>query len=314
MNIPYEKKYYLYFAPLSSLLFSIFHIINFWLIRKKEFKLSSLNKIYRRTTEATVQVATGLTGKSLGLIIGDLFGNTVNIFSGIHKLLKLKFSFNGVTLNRLFFVAKRYSDMPKYNLLPALLNSISLFLPAIYINKFYSSTIAGEFHLTTMILNVPIVFIGTSLSEVLIQHLSEKRQKKSLMWPEMKKMMGFLFLMGLFLGIVIWSIGPWLFSFFFGADWEISGCYAQIFVFLAIVRLVASPFNVAFVILERVKLFAVWQILYFIGILAISQFDFLSFNNFLWLLVVIGSFFYVINIILIRNIIINYDVSIKTGF
>ena len=127
------------------------------------------------------------------------------------------------------------------------------------------------------------------------------------MWPEMKKLTGFLLAIGILMGIVIWSIGPWLFRIVFGSEWKVSGEYAQIFVLLAIVRLVASPFNVAFVILERVRLFAIWQIFYFIGIVILSLFSFLSFNSFLWLLVGIGCFFYLINIGFIYNIIKKHD-------
>ncbi|MFP4024805.1 MAG: lipopolysaccharide biosynthesis protein [Thiohalospira sp.] len=307
LNIPIGKKYYLYLAPISSLLFSVFHIINFWLIRKKEFRLSSLNKIFRRSAEGGVHIFTGLTGKSVGLVLGDLLGNIANIVSGTHKLRKINFNFTGVTPDRIKYVFRRYVDMPKYNVFPAFLNSLSLYLPAIFINKFYSPLVAGEFHLTNLILNVPIVFVGKSISTVLIQRLSEKRQNKVKMWPEMKKLTVLLLAIGIIMGIVIWSIGPWLFRIVFGAEWQVSGEYAQIFVLLAIVRLVASPFNVAFIILERVRLFAIWQIFYFLGIVTLSLFSFLSFNSFLWLLVGIGCFFYLINIFLIYKIIIKQD-------
>lgn len=307
MNIPSTKKHYLYLAPLSSLFFSVYNSINFWLIRKKEFRLSSLNKIYRRSSEGSIHIASGLASKSFGLVLGDLVGNFINIVSGTHKLYKIHFNFKGLSYRKLWYVIKRYSDMPKYNALPAVLNSMSLYLPAIFINKFYSSNIAGEFHLTTLLLNVPIVFVGKSISDVLIQRLAEKRYKKAKIWPEMRKLMGSLFVIGMIMGVIVWTIGPWLFRIIFGSDWEVSGQYAQIFVILAIVRLVASPFNVAFVILERVKLFAIWQIFYFIGVVALSQFSFLSFNNFLWLLVGIGCLFYGINIVFIHSIIKKHD-------
>ena len=95
--------------------------------------------------------------------------------------------------------------------------------------------------------------------------------------------------------IIIMSLGPWLFSIFFGKGWRISGQYAQIFVWLAAIRLVVSPFNIVFTIFEKVKILAIWQVSFFIGILLSPIFKFLDFRQFILVLVILNSTFYIIN-------------------
>jgi O-antigen/teichoic acid export membrane protein len=177
-GIPGNRSFFLYFIPFSAFLFSTFEVINFWLIRKKEFKLAALNKIYRRSTEGIINVGLGIRGFYFGLIFGDIIGNIANVFSGVRRLKLIKFNLRDVSIKKIFFVAKKYSDMPKFNLLPQTLNSICLFLPPLLINKFYSSETAGYFNLTLLVLNIPIVFIGNSISDVLIQRISDRKNNK----------------------------------------------------------------------------------------------------------------------------------------
>jgi len=313
-NIPANKSSYLYFVPLSSLLFSIFHIINFWLIRKKLFRLSAKNKVYRRVSEGAVNLGFGFANKSFGLVIGDLIGNTVNIASGGLMLKRIGFNFKLVSIRKMVYIFKRYSDMPLFNTIPAILNSLCLFLPAIFINKFYSPKYAGYFSLTTLVLSIPIVYIGKSISASLIQRISEKRQKKLRISQDIYKIMLVLGAVSVFMVFVILVIGPRIFGIVFGSEYAVSGEYAQIFVILAALRLVVSPLNnVIFIILERVKLFAVWQTLFFCGIMTLPLFSGLSFENFIWALVLISGSFYIIDLFMILNVVKLYDKTIISG-
>lgn len=307
IGISQSRSAYLFYIPLSSFLFSIYEIINFWLIRKKEFKLSALNKIYRRLSEGLINLSFGVKGIYYGLIAGDIFGNIVNVVSGLNRLKNYRPILKYVSKKRMFYVAKRFSDMPKYNLLPQLLNSMCIFLPAIFINKLYSSQIAGYFNLTMLVLNIPIVLIGNSISEVLTQRLSEKRNKKLTVKREIKKIVKVLAIVSLLMIIIITISGSWLFTFVFGSQWQISGQYAKIFVWASAFRLVASPLNIIFVIFEKVKAFAFWQICYFIFTLFLVFFGFLSFEHFLILISLINAVFYTIVFLMSNKVINNYE-------
>jgi O-antigen/teichoic acid export membrane protein len=201
--------------------------------------------------------------------------------------------------------------MPIYNTLPSAFNSMCLYLPALYINKYYSSTFAGYFHLTTLVLSVPIVFIGKSISEAMIQRVSEKKHNRMKIGRDVFKLMKTLGLISVVMAITIWIGGPFIFKIAFGTDYYISGVYAQIFVLLAAIRLVVSPLNnVIFFILEKNKIFAVWQTMYFLAILCLPFLTRLSFLSFVWAIVIISSTFYLIAFFIIRFIVIHYDKSL----
>lgn len=311
IGIPSNRSAFLYFIPLSTLLFILFEIINFWLIRKKEFKLAALNKIYRRISEGFVNLTLGIKGNYYGLIAGDIGGNIVNVLSGVSRLKKINFSFKYVSIKRMVCVAKRFSDMPKYNLFPQLLNSMCIFLPALFINKLYSSEIAGYFNLTMLVLNIPIVFIGNSISEVLIQRLAEKKNNKLPIKHELQGITRLLAFVSVMMIIVIMLVGQWAFGFVFGHQWRISGTYAEIYVWASAVRLVASPLNITFVIFEKVKKFAIWQIGYFLFTGSLVFFGFLKFEYFLLLITFVNVLFYSIVYFMSKNIIIQYEKTVK---
>jgi len=309
-GIPDNRSLFLYFIPFSALLFAIYEVINFWLIRNKEFKLSAINKIYRRATEGIINVFLGIKGSYIGLIFGDIGGNIVNVFSGSRKLKKINFSFRNVSFKRILCVARRYSDMPKYNLVPQSLNTFCLFLPPLLINKFYSSETAGYFNLTLLVLNIPIVFIGNSISEVLIQRLSYSRNNRLPIKRDFYNLTLLLSIVSFGMIITIMLIGEWAFGFVFGGQWEISGTFAKYYVWAAAIRLVASPFNVIFVIFQKIKKFAIWQIGYFAFTVALTFLGFLSFKNFLLATTLINSFFYIIIFFMSRNVVSSYEKSL----
>lgn len=88
LNFPSKYSNYLYLLPFSTLCFSIYQSFNYWLIRKKAFKASSINKITRRSFEGLTQLGLGYKQLSFGLFIGDFIGNLANSISGALQIKK----------------------------------------------------------------------------------------------------------------------------------------------------------------------------------------------------------------------------------
>lgn len=311
LNISHDNGLFLYFIPLSSLFFAVFNSIYYLLIRYKEFRIAALNKIYRRTSEGFANVSLGVIGVHSGLIFGDLLGGLLNVMSGCFRLSKLNINFSSkISKKRIGYAFRRYIDMPKFNTVPALMNSICLFLPNIFINKFYNTDISGFYSLTFIVLNIPIVFIGKALSDIFIQRFSEQKNSNVYVLKDFFRVSKILFIISILM-IVTFSIGgPFLFRIIFGYQWEISGEYAQIFVWLAAIRLIVSPFNIVFVVFNRVKLFALWQFGFFVATLSLYLFNYLEVKHFMILIVVINSMFYILNYFLITHVLRGYEVKI----
>ncbi|RLD63041.1 MAG: hypothetical protein DRJ01_04730 [Bacteroidetes bacterium] len=310
LNFQSDYSYWLFFVPLSVFLFSLYQSINYWLIRKKAYKSSSINKIVRRTTEGSVQTGFSYIKLPFGLLIGDLLGNIANNISGFYQILKNKFKFSYINKTDLIYVLKRYKEFPKYNTLPALFNSISLLLPVILINKFYSQTLTGYFDLSRVVLALPLALITTSLSQVLLQHISEKRNKHDSIKKYILNISVILFITAL-IGVAVfslWSVN--IFSFVFGENWIMSGEFTKILVFSYAIKFIVSPLSVVFTALEKIKIGSIWQFFYFCLIISLLFFKNLDILVFLKIYVLIDLVAYSIYFALILFVSNRYEKSL----
>jgi hypothetical protein len=106
-------------------------------------------------------------------------------------------------------------------------------------------------------------------------------------------------------------VGEWAFSFVFGSQWKISGSYAKLYVWASAIRLIASPFNVLFIIFQEIKRFALWQVGYFLSIISLTFLGFLNFTSFLISITLINVVFYSIVFFMSKDIIIRYEKSLN---
>ena len=177
LNFDIAYQNWLYAIPASVFLFISFQAINYLLIREKKFTASAINKITRRSVEAIIQLVFGLFKKNQGLLLGEIFGHFANFFAGLYQSRNVLRT-NLVSWKKIRNTALRFSDFPKYNAIPALFNTASLALPLIFVNKLFSSEIAGFYDLSLKMIAVPFALITASVSQVFLQKASEKYNKK----------------------------------------------------------------------------------------------------------------------------------------
>jgi O-antigen/teichoic acid export membrane protein len=309
-NFPVKYINWLYIIPLSVFVFSISQSLNFYLIREKLFKTSSSNKVIRRVTEGFFQTVTGKIGYSAGLFIGDLAGQTGVIIRSLLKIKKSDFSF------KFYFAgiknaAIRYKDFPVKNGIPALLNSLSLLLPVIIINSKFSSEITGYFDLARMILIIPLSLITASMSQVLLQNFTEKRNSKKSIAKSTAGTFVSLLIISVFFILIIKLFGTWLFGFVFGDKWNDAGIYASLMVWAFALKFVVSPFNIVFTVFEKIGILSIWQIFYFILITLLYFFKFDTIIDLLKFYVLVEIVSYMVAAILNIFLIIKYETSIK---
>src|SRR5574344_241450 len=255
--------FWFYLISLSTFLLSVYQFLTYWLIRHSSFRAVAINKIFRRSFEGIIQTISGFFKGQTGLVLGDIIGNTANILSGYFQAKKKGFTFSGITNSSLKSALKKYIEFPKYQALPALLNTTTTLLPVFFINEFFTKDCVGYFGLSRQILAVPIAFITASLSQVLLKDFSERIKNSQLLTPVFLKTAFFLFcgILPFILIIMLWS--KQLFAFLFSATWIESGSYAAILVIAFAVQFIVSPLSIAFTVLEKLKPLAIWQICYF---------------------------------------------------
>lgn len=281
INLPEEKGYIIFLVPVGTFLLSAFQVFNYWLIRKKSFVPIAANKFARRVVEGVTQSAFALVGYSKGLIYGDIAGQVANFAVSLWQSGKKGFSVENINFVRLKYLLLKYSDFPKYNLIPSLLSAASFLLPVIIINKYFTAEQAGYFDLTKLILSVPLALIAGSFSSVVLNRASEGFKANELFSYELKPLL-FMALAIVFFEIVVISIwAETLFILVFGKQWAQSGQIARMLVWPFALNFITSSFTSIFVALNRIVWQSIWQVFYFILILSLTFFSHLNFENFI---------------------------------
>ncbi|MBK7132478.1 MAG: oligosaccharide flippase family protein [Bacteroidales bacterium] len=310
LNLQEKFSIYLLLTPAGIFLFGFYQSINYWLIRKKGFIAISFNKFVRRGAEGTSQIIFVFTRISNGLIFGDLIGHISNIISGVVQGIKAGLSIRLYSPRKMMFVLKRYSHYPKYNFLPAFMEACSFLLPVLMINKFYSSESTGYFDLCKLLLSVPLALIATSLSNVLLQRISEKDRLRLSIKHDLLSVLKLISLIVVVEISIILLFGDDLFSIIFGPEWAESGRISKILVWSFAFSFLTSSFSSIFISLNKIKLLSAWQIFYFMAIIMLIFFNHLSFESFLKVYVTIEVVCSTIVSVLMLTVITRYEKKI----
>jgi O-antigen/teichoic acid export membrane protein len=261
-----SASWYLHLLPLSVFLVSSFQCFNYYLIRKKAFKDSAKNKVYRRTTEALTQTSSGYLKVGSGLLLGNLIGDCVNFIGGYLQAAKKGFSFS-FELKKIMPTLKQYWQFPVYQALPSLLNTISLTLPVFIVNVAFGKAQTGQYDLSRLVLSLPMALISIALSQVYLQHQAEKIRNKQEIKPDFKKVSQSLLLLSLPFALVLFFLATPVFSFVFGSQWRLAGELTAVLIFGQTLKFIVSPLSSTLVALKEVRFSAIWQTLYFVSIL-----------------------------------------------
>ena len=306
-NLSAKFSDYLFFVPLGIFFYSFYQSINNWLVRKKGFLPISINKFVRRGFEGFAQVLFKFAKNAHGIIFGDLIGHIANLVSGIYQGHKRGLSLSLFSTTKLKYVTTKYSEFPKFNVIPSFMSACSFLLPAIYLNKFFSSELTGFFDLSKLLLSIPLALISTSISNVLLQSISEKFKVKKSLRKDLLLILGIVSAIGTVEVIVITFFGVELFSLIFGKIWAFSGTISRILVWSYALNFFSASFSAVFISMNKIKLLSIWQVFYFISILSLILFRNYAFLDFLRIYVVIEVFCYLLIILLILLIVLSYE-------
>lgn len=309
LNLPANYAWWLWFIPVSLLIFSLNQAFNYYLIRQKRFKLSAVNKILRRGVEGCSQSGFGFLSGGFGLFVGDSLGQLVVFINTLFKKGNGVLSFP--QSSQIKGQLHNYKSFPLKNGLPSLMNAISLLLPVIIINQKFNQQITGYFDLARMVLILPLSLITASLSQILLQRFAERKNARLSIKKESLSTLLTLLLVAIVFGIVIFFGGELIFGFVFGEDWCDSGSYASILVWAFALKFVVSPFNIVFTAFEKIGILSIWQVIYFIFILFLYWFPTNDIHQFLKLYLIIELVSYTIAAIFDLYLIVQYELKLK---
>lgn len=238
-----EIENWLFLIPVSTLFVGIYNSLNFFNIRKKEFRNVSVSLVSRSISLSSSQLLIGLitlgpTGLIVGQIISYFTGNTM-----LYKTLKEARKNAVFSKKKLKKQAIIYKKFPIFSLPSIFINSINLNISNFLISSVFSLTTLGFYSLTQRILGIPARVIGSSFSQVYFQKASQEyNQKKSteiIFIKTLKKLVAIS--IPIFL-ILFFVVEP-AFVFIFGQEWAVSGGYAKLLIPLAAARFVSSALS-----------------------------------------------------------------------
>jgi len=253
---------YLFLIPLSVFFVSSYQCFNFYLIRKKAYKASARNKVYRRGSEAAVQSTTGWLHNNQGLLLGSLIGDFVNFIGAFIQIKHQGFRIQK-DFHQLKCILKQYWQFPVYHAFPSFLNTISLTLPVFIVHAAFGKAETGQFDLSRLVLSLPMALISTALSQVYLQHQAEKIRNKQSVASDFWSVSKALFWMSIPLALILFLFATPLFSFIFGSQWALAGKLTAVLIFGQAIKFIVSPMSSTLVALKEVRFSAIWQLLYF---------------------------------------------------
>jgi O-antigen/teichoic acid export membrane protein len=298
---------WLFLLPPALLLVSISKLCNAWLIRIKKFKSASVNKVSQKSAEVSAQLLFGFIRFGNGLVFGDFAGKLFNAGFSIHQSIKSGLNKKLVSISSIRVNLKRYSELPKYNILPSMLNTLGGMLPVFIISRYYAVEESGSFNFSRIILSLPFALIANGISQVISQDVSEKKNNHQPVFKDVLSLVLKLSVLSLIGIITLHFLGAELFEWVFGVKWRLAGEYTSILIFSYAISFMVSPFSMLLVILGKIKWASLWQVFYFSAVCLLWFLNDLPITQFLIALVAIDILAYLLYGLLIYRTIRIYD-------
>lgn len=246
---------WLYLAPISIFFSGQSQIFSIWANRKKKYKILSFNAILTALLVPAVSISVGLYNNGpLGLFLGLLISHVVPPIVLLITLTKyddlgLKY-FDWETIKA---KVKEYKSFPIYSLPSEFVNRLTNQLPVFMLSAYAGPAVVGIYNLCIRMLGIPVQLIGGAIGQVFQQKAVVDYNTQGSFKNVFVKTFKTLSLVALPGLLVIIFFGPQLFAFAFGEEWRESGVFAQILIFMFVLKLIISPLSYAYYIKNRLR-------------------------------------------------------------
>ena len=245
---------YLWLIPPFVFINGMFLALNQWNSRTKQFKRLSFSRVSSSISTTATQIGLGLSRNSSknGLIIGSIAGLSMatlvlggQIWRDDKNLIRRSLSWK-----KIYEGLRRYRKFPLIDSWSALMNTISWQLPAFLLAAFFSPAVVGFYSLGFRLLQLPMSFIGGSISQVFFQRAAKARLEGTLD-SLVENVFRMLVIIGMFPILTLTIVGSDVFTVIFGEAWAEAGVYAQILSLWAFIWFISSPLSTIYVIMEK---------------------------------------------------------------
>lgn len=224
---------YLLLLPVALFFAATQQIMQQWLIRKKQFKVTARVAVSQSLIINSIKAGVGVFNP-IGaiLIFTATLGNalyTIQLWFGAQKWSIETDRINSVNSSKsdLKILAHKHRDFPLYRAPQQFINALSQSLPVLLLASFFGPISAGFYTLGKTSMGVPSALIGKAVGDVFYPRITEAAHNKENLFNLILKATIMLAAVGVIpFGIII-TFGSELFSFIFGTEWVVAGEYAR---------------------------------------------------------------------------------------
>jgi O-antigen/teichoic acid export membrane protein len=237
---------------LLSFLTGLFTLFSQLAIRGQQYGKVATRSVYQASTLAATQVGFGLLQLSyLGLLSAALLGRVAGIL-GLARSSKTYFGRHRV--GDIAVVTRRYWKFPVVFAPSAMLNSLGLQLPVVFLAAVYGVQFAGQLGMAERIAAVPITLIGTAIGQVFIGEVSSLRRRHETTYFRLFLRLSAVLAATSVIGLgALALLSPHLIPWILGPAWRDTGDLVQVLAVMGMVRLVATPLSAAITVFEHAR-------------------------------------------------------------
>ncbi|MGQ9887848.1 MAG: lipopolysaccharide biosynthesis protein [Aggregatilineales bacterium] len=256
-----EAADYIWILPLGVMATGVYQTLNYWALRRRAFVAIGRTKFSQGAGMVIAQLGLGLlqvgpAGLLLGYIVGQSSGSTV-LARLVGSPRRLAASFRWSTLQQM---AVRYRRFPLFSSWSGVLNSVGFNLPILLIAALYGAETAGLYLLGQRVLGTPMRLISVSVGEVFYSRAAQiKRENPAALTRFYLKTVQKLFLIGVGPIALFAIVGPPLFGWVFGREWQAAGHIMQVIAPMLLAEFTVSPVSRIVFVIERQDAQLVWD-------------------------------------------------------
>lgn len=249
-----DLENFIYLLPISVFLSGFISLFEYWNNRINNFKSISGGQMVKSSSMSVFQIATGFSKfNNYGLIPGMIIGL---LFQSLFLLKKtsssLKRFIKDVSFKRMIQLGKKYKDIPIFNSLINVTNTISNEIPVFLLTKYFGLSAAGIFGLAIKFAKAPVGIFQNSVNQVFFNRAAKVYNENGDIKSLILKTVKHLLLISCFIFIPLFIISFYL-DAIFGEEWKSVGWYARVLMPWLFFAFLSNPLTSLILVLNRQK-------------------------------------------------------------
>lgn len=250
-----QIHFWYFLIPVSIFLNGVNAAVLTWANRVQSYKQLSYNRVVQAIITVVVQITLGILVKDeTGLMIGLLTGQLISVILLIWKFGSRKEKGIGHPNAAKFKgIAIQYKNLLFFSTPSDFINNLINQTPIFLLQKFGGVSYVGYYNFTQRFLGLPQIFLSSAIIDVFRQKASHMYSHEGNCKVIFEKTFKILSVLAILPALITLFFAPQLFSFLFGAKWELAGVFAQYLSIMYFFRFIVSPLSYMYVIAGRMR-------------------------------------------------------------